>query len=381
MMNESESGGYQHEPSQQASTTRWVQLGLVLLVLVVYGQVVGHEFIMLDDNDYVYENSYVRRGLSWSGVQWAFTHSHVGHWHPLTWISLMLDAQIYGQPLAAHSRPAGGFHLTNVILHAANVLLLLTVLRRMTGALWPSAMVAALFAVHPLHVESVAWVTERKDVLRTTFWMLTLLAYAAYAQRGGLGRYLLVALFLALGLMAKPMLVTLPCVLLLLDFWPLGRLNLGQKLPERRSILTRRTSEREPSSSTIAQAITSSHLEDTRRRQVGIEVVLVEKLPLLALSASASVIATLSQRSAGALGTLEAVSWSARLTNAFIAYVGYLWKMIWPVKLACYYPHSAYIHRDVSSSLSATVIASVLMLAIITYFVFYSVWRRPYCGT
>ena len=341
MMNESESGGYQHEPSQQASTTRWVQLGLVLLVLVVYGQVVGHEFIMLDDNDYVYENSYVRRGLSWSGVQWAFTHSHVGHWHPLTWISLMLDAQIYGQPLAAHSRPAGGFHLTNVILHAANVLLLLTVLRRMTGALWPSAMVAALFAVHPLHVESVAWVTSRKDVLSTLFWMLALLTYRSYTEHGDAKKYRLVVFCMVLGLLAKPMLVTLPFVLLLLDYWPLGRLRARHG-----------------------------------RRRVG--QVLLEKLPLLGLSAAWCLIALMSQRSVGALHGLDAVPITTRLVISLLAYVGYLGKMIWPTGLACVYPHPAHLSANLPGFSVAAAIAAGLLLVVITCLVVFSARRHPY---
>ena len=319
----------------------WVYLGLVVLVILVYGQVVRHEFVNWDDNDYVYENQHVLNGLTWAGVRWAVTSSHVGFWQPLTWLSLMLDAQVYGQN-------AGGFHFTNLLFHAVNVLLLLTVLRHMTGALWPSAMVAALFAVHPLHVESVAWVTERKDVLSTTFWMLTLLAYTSYARRGGLGRYVLVALFLALGLMAKPMLVTLPCVLLLLDFWPLGRLNFGQKLPDHH-----------PTPSPFS-------------------LVLLEKLPFIALSAVAGAITTLNHRDGGALATLDSLSVTMRFAHAAIAYISYLGKMIWPSNLACFYLHPAFDSVDEREIPYIAALAAGSLLTLITGLAIYFFRRYPY---
>ena len=193
---------------------------LLLAVALVFGQTVGHEFVNYDDNQYVYENPQVAQGLTARGIAWAFTTVHASNWHPLTWLSHMLDCQLYGLN-------AGGHHLTNVLLHAATAILLFLVLRRMTGDLWPSAFVAAVFAIHPLRVESVAWVAERKDVLSGLFFMLTLGAYVGYARRPfSLGRYLAVVLLFALGLMAKPMLVTLPFVLLLLDYWPLGRIGL-----------------------------------------------------------------------------------------------------------------------------------------------------------
>ena len=190
---------------------------LLLAVLVVFGQTVRHDFINFDDNDYVYANWHVRRGLTGEGTVWAITTYHAANWHPLTWLSHMLDCQLYGL------KP-GGHHLTNVLLHAATAIVLFLALRRMTGALWPSAWVAAVFAIHPLRVESVAWVSERKDVLSGLFFMLTLWFYARYAEGpASWGRYLLVVASFALGLTAKPMLVTLPFVLLLLDYWPLGR--------------------------------------------------------------------------------------------------------------------------------------------------------------
>ena len=198
----------------------WVVCGLLLLAVgLVFGQTVRHDFINLDDPEYVSENPHVTRGLSTEGIVWALTHRHHYNWCPLVWWSFMLDSQFFGP------KP-WGYHLTNVLLHAATAIGLFLVLRRMTGRLWPSAVAAAIFAVHPLRVESVAWVTERKDVLSGLFFMLTLWAYVGYVRhRFSLVRYLGIMLLFALGLMAKPAVATLPAVLLLLDYWPLGRFN------------------------------------------------------------------------------------------------------------------------------------------------------------
>ena len=193
-----------------------IWLILITAVLLVYWQVGDHEFINYDDNVYITDNAQVQKGLTSKGIIWAFTTSHTGNWHPLTWISHMLDCELYGLNPRGH-------HLTNVLLHMANAILLFVVLRWMTGAIWRSGLVAALFALHPLHVESVAWAAERKDVLSTFFWLLTMVAYVHYVNRPGGKRYLLVLVTFFLGLMAKPMLVTLPFVLLLLDYWPLNR--------------------------------------------------------------------------------------------------------------------------------------------------------------
>src|SRR5258705_8089973 len=198
-----------------------VCVGLVAVTWAVFGQTLAHDFVNFDDHVYVYDNPLVIRGLSTEGIIGAFTHTHARNWHPLTTVSHMLDCELYGLK-------AGGHHFTNVILHTISVLLLFLVLKQMTGGLWQSAFVAALFAIHPLHVESVAWIAERKDVLSAAFFMLTLAAYASYARAPSPARYLLVALLFVCGLMSKPMLVTLPFVLLLVDYWPLGRLG-GQK--------------------------------------------------------------------------------------------------------------------------------------------------------
>src|SRR6202049_5214138 len=208
-------------PGLSKGVSRWIAPGICIclaaITWLVFGQTLRYDFVNYDDPSYVYENAEVTRGLTAHGIIWAFTHAHSGNWHPLTSISHMLDCQFYGLN-------AGGHHFTTVVLHTAAVILLFLVLRQMTGALWPSAFVAALFAIHPLRVESVAWVSERKDVLSGVFFMLTLGAYLRYVRNpSSLPRYRLVALLFALGLMSKPMLVTMPFVLLLLDYWPLHR--------------------------------------------------------------------------------------------------------------------------------------------------------------
>jgi hypothetical protein len=196
-----------------------MSLLLILSILIAYWQVRNNEFIGLDDGMYVTENPHVKGGLTLQGVFWAFTTTRAGNWHPLTWLSHMLDVELGGLN-------PGGHHMTSLLFHIANTVLLFWILLRMTRAPWSSSFVAALFALHPLHVESVAWVAERKDVLSTFFWMLTLWAYIRYVERQTLKRYVLVVLCFILGLLSKPMLVTLPFVLLLLDYWPLGRLTL-----------------------------------------------------------------------------------------------------------------------------------------------------------
>jgi tetratricopeptide (TPR) repeat protein len=292
------------EPSATGGSSRWRQSWMAaLLFLAVAGiflPALRHDFITYDDPAYVTANAHVQGGLTWENVKWAFTSGEASNWHPLTWLSHMLDCDLFGlQPW--------GHHLTNVLLHAANALLLFVVLHRATCALWRSLLVAALFGLHPLHVESVAWIAERKDVLSTLFWMLTLWAYVLWVERREAGRprawvfYGLAFLALAAGLMAKPMLVTLPCVLLLLDFWPLGRWQ-GASV-SRRCFLV------------------------------------VEKLPFFALSAVSSAITYLVQQRGGAVKTMEDFSWLGRAANALIAYCQYLGKCFWPTRLAVLYPN------------------------------------------
>ena len=289
----------------------FVYFVLILSTLLVFGQVRNFDFVNYDDNDYVFENPHVLNGLTGDSVIWAFTTNHAANWHPLTWLSLMLDCQLFG------ANP-GWMHLMNLILHLANTLLLFAVLRKMTGALWPSAFVAAAFAIHPMHVESVAWITERKDVLSTLFLLLTLAAYVSYVKRPGLVRYLLTMLLFALGLLAKPMLVTLPALLLLLDYWPLGRFDSHQTIK-----------------AASRQKHKSSPVHDKR---LPLYRAIIEKIPFIALSIVSSVITLLVQRGVGAVVDINALPLKYRAANAFLSYIRYIDKMFWPQNLAVFYP-------------------------------------------
>lgn len=301
---------------------------LAVMTLAFFWQVGGFEFVNYDDDLYVTENLHLQKGFSPEGLRWAFTTTEAANWHPVTWLSLMLDERLFG-------RNPSGYHLTSLLFHILNTLLLFRALRRMTGDLWPSAFVAALFALHPLHVESVAWVAERKDVLSAFFWMLTMISYLRYTERPATGRYLLVLLVFAIGLMAKPMLVTLPFVLLLLDVWPLGRLNL-EALKQRGWLL------------------------------VG------EKIPLLALTLASSVITFLAQQSGGAVSSIERLPFSLRLENALVSYVRYIGKMLWPAKLAPFYPQIENGHPFWQTA------GAALFLAAISILVFQMRRARPF---
>ncbi|HVX61905.1 MAG TPA: tetratricopeptide repeat protein [Pirellulales bacterium] len=291
--------------------TEWaISALLVLVTSLTYCRVLDADFLNYDDDIYVYGNSHVTAGLTPETALWAATADDCANWHPLTWLSLQVDAQLFGM------NPRG-FHGMNLMLHAVNSVLLFWALRIMTDALGRSACVAAFFALHPLHVESVAWIAERKDVLSTLFWMLALLAYLAYVARANWRRYLLVTLSLALGLMAKPMLVTLPCVLLLLDYWPLGRNERTERaaLPEQ------------------ARQRRSNGGGKSWRGLV------LEKLPWFGLSAASSVVTVLVQHRAGAVRSIGEMSFIDRVMNALLAYVSYLGQMLWPANLAVFYPH------------------------------------------
>jgi Flp pilus assembly protein TadD len=321
------------------STTRLDWLPYVLLpavTAVAYGRIHALGFVSVDDPAYVSQNPHVLDGITAESVRWAFTAFHSANWHPLTWLSHIVDVQLYGlHPL--------GHHLTSLAFHAANACLLFVLLRRLTGNRWRSLLVSALFAAHPLHVESVAWVAERKDVLSTFFFFLTLLAYVAWISRKNWLRYGALLASLGLGLLTKPMLVSAPLVLLLLDCWPLGRLvGIGN-------------------------------------RKLGTEVrtpftsLLTEKLPLFGLAAASCVVTFIAQRSGGAVQDLQQYSLGVRLANAAVAYIDYLLKMLWPVKLAVLYPHPG-------NSLPAWhVAASAVALAALTYLAARSVRNKmPY---
>jgi len=276
-----------------------ISAALVAAIVIAYEPMRHSDFVELDDNKYVTENPNVTGGITRDSVIWAFTKTYASNWHPLTWLSHMADCEIYGLNPAGH-------HITSVLIHIANSLLLFWVLRKMTDATWRSAFVAAAFALHPLHVESVAWVAERKDVLSGLFWMLTMVAYVRYAERPNIQRYLLVLLAFVMGLMSKSMVVTLPFVLLLLDYWPLERLNWGRPPAEKTVPLGR---------------------------------LLVEKVPLLLLSAILSVITFVVQQGGGAVIALEKIPLDYRIANMFVSYIRYIGKTIWPSGLAVLYPH------------------------------------------
>jgi len=291
-------------------------LMLLLTTFAVFYQVHSFKFVNLDDPVYVSENPNIQAGITLKTVKWAFTAAgYTYFWHPLTWLSHILDWQLYGNN-------AGGHHITNLIFHIANTLLLFIVLRQMTNAIWQSAFVAALFALHPLHVESVAWVYERKDALSTFFWFLTMWAYVRYVRRPKIVNYLLMTVFLALGLMSKPMLVTLPFVLLLLDYWPLER------FPAKRSL---------------------SYL-------------LIEKIPLFAMVLASCIITFINQKKIGAMATVENCGLLVRFANASISYMQYIIKMIWPARLAVFYPH---LRQNVSPFFAVTSAAVLLTVTIL----------------
>jgi tetratricopeptide (TPR) repeat protein len=301
-----------------ASRELLVCSALILATLGVYAQTIGFDFLDYDDVGYVAENQMVREGLTAQGVAWSFTTLQKVNWQPLTWISHMLDCQLYGLNPAGH-------HATSVLLHLLNSILLFGCLRFMTRAVWPSAFVAALFALHPLQVESVAWVSERKNLLSTLFGLLSIWAYAAYARRGGAVRYALVALLLALGLMAKPMLVTFPLLFLLLDYWPLRRVGWGEP--------------GDAGEAGSAAGATGVGLGCPRQSTGRL---LVEKIPLLALSAASSAATFLIQRGGGAV--VDAAShgrllFAERAANAVTSYLKYMEKALWPSDLALHYPH------------------------------------------
>jgi len=286
-------------------------LVLGLITFAVFYQVHSFKFITYDDPYCVYRNPDIQSGLTLESIKWAFTTGCTANWYPLTWLSYMLDWQLFD------SNPAG-YHVVNLIFHIINTLLVFIVLGQMTRSLWPSAFVAALFALHPLHVESVAWISERKDVLSVFFWLLTMWAYSCYVNKPGISRYLWTVIFLALGLMSKPMLVTLPFVLLLLDYWPLERF---------------------------------------RRRTLF--YLIGEKIPFFVLSAASSVVTFFIQQSSMAVTSLNVLPLKFRILNAFVSYIGYIEKMFWPGRLSVFYPHPV---RNISI-LYAMISAGLLLAA------------------
>ncbi len=281
------------------TNTALICIALLVAVCAIFSPVVGCDFVNYDDLGYITQNQNIQHGLTAESLKWAFTTGHSSNWHPLTWISHIIDFQLFGlKPL--------GHHVVNVLFHAANSVLMFLLLRRMTGTIWRSAFVAAMFAIHPLRVESVAWISERKDVLSTFFWLLTAGMYVCYAQKNaGRGKWFALALcFYALGLMSKPMVVTLPFILLLIDFWPLRRFS----------------------------------IEDVGLTNRFVRL-LLEKIPFIFLSITSSVVTFFVQQKGGAVSSLDSITVAQRIENMFVAYVRYIGKAFWPSKLSILYPH------------------------------------------
>jgi len=292
--------------------TYFICLALVLVTFAVFHGLLRCKFVDFDDALYVFGNRNVKAGLTAESIKWAFTAKDTANWHPLTWLSHMLDCQLFGLNPKWH-------HFVNLLFHIANTLLLFWVLKDMTDALWQSAFVAAAFALHPLHVESVAWVAERKDVLSTMFWLLTMAAYVRYVKQHSIKWYAVTLVLFALGLMAKPMLVTLPFVLLLLDYWPLSRIQNKENIMN----LT------------------------------------LEKLPFFILSGISSVVTFFVQRGGGAVLDIEVLPLHIRMSNAAVSYGKYIWKMIWPSHLAVFYPY----HRN-ELSVWQVIVAALLLVTV-----------------
>src|SRR6266568_4113901 len=308
-----------------------ILLGLAVVTFGIYAQVIGHRFITFDDPTYIQDNPMVNRGVTPAGLAWAFTTFYAGNWHPVTWISHMIDGQLFGVF-------AGGHLLVNALIHAANTLLLFWFLLRTTHARWSSALVAALFALHPLHVESVAWASERKDTLSTFFGLLSLIAYVRYAEAPSIRRYAWTAITLALGLLAKPMLVTWPLVMLLLDYWPLRRFQKSE----------------------------------VRRQRSVVRGLVIEKIPLFVLVAASAVVTSVAQSHAGAVRTFTDCPLTLRLSNALVSYAKYVLLAFWPNDLAVNYPFQE------AGVPAWQIIGAALLLIAITAFCFFQRKIRLY---
>jgi len=342
---------------------------LATVTFIAFWQVHHNDFVNYDDPDYITQNSHIQNGVTMGGIRWALTTHYGANWHPLTWTSHMLDIQFFGLKPGWH-------HLTSLLLHILNTILLFLVFHRMTKALWQSAFVAALFALHPLHVESVAWAAERKDVLSAFFWMLTMAAYVYYTERPGFQRYLPVVLFFVLGLMAKPMLITLPFVLLLLDYWPLQRFRQKKSVPEIRTESDKPAypdkrkgkSKKRQAVKETAKAEKPAGSED---QGASIYFLIREKIPLFALTVLSGIVTYIAQQKGGAVGSMEAFPLNVRIANAFVSYIRYIGQMIWPDHLAVFYPHPGL-------GPSWQISGAVLLLAAVTLVVIRTAKRFPY---
>lgn len=310
-------------------------LFMVFSILAVYTQVRGFQFFIFDDNVYVTDNTRVQNGLTLDNIRWAFFSLEFSNWHPITWLSHMLDVRLYGMD-------PGGHHFTNVLFHIMSSLLLFIIFKRITGMIWQSGFVAVLFALHPMHVESVAWIAERKDVISTFFWMLTIWFYIRYVERSTIYRYMVVILFYVLGLMSKPMVVTLPFVLILLDYWPLKRFVLKR-----------------------------GRENHSQQEQIFKPAFIYEKIPIFVLAIIASIITYAAQSRGGAVISIDKIPVAGRIINAVISYILYLYKMIIPLDMAVFYPYP----NNLSYSLF---LIAIILILLITLFVLRLSVRYPY---
>jgi protein O-mannosyl-transferase len=339
-------------------------LALIALTLAVFGQTLGHDFVNYDDPVYVSENPRIHARLNAQSIAWAFTHIHSNNWHPLTTMSHMLDWRLFGAKPGAH-------HLVNVLLHSANAVLLFLLLQQLTASIWRSAFVAAIFAIHPLHVESVAWISERKDVLSGLFFFLTLFAYAAYTRKPSVARYVTMSILFVCGLLSKPMLVTLPFILLLLNWWPrFAGANSTAGLRERENASPARTANRSREAGNASPARTA--VGETERTRMTWSNLIAEKIPLFVLSLGSVVATLIAQR--GGIVQVGHLPLSWRAANALSVYLIYIWQMIWPTNLATIYPHPG------SLPIWKTCIAGGI-LVLITSGVLVLRKRRPYLIT
>jgi len=312
------------QKNEERNLATYMMVGIIVLTLLVYFPVFNNHFVNYDDLSYVTANSHVKSGITGNSIKWAFTTFYFYNWHPLTWISHMLDVQLFGLDPMWH-------HLMNLLLHIVNSLLLFTLFKKITLAPWKSLCIAGLFALHPLHVESVAWVADRKDLLCTFFWFLTMLAYVAYTRNPKVMMYLLCVLLFVFGLMAKPMLITLPLILLLMDYWPLGRVRQGNGVIGASS-------------------------------KMSFSFLVLEKVPLALLSAASVVVTFLAQKKGGAISSDSSLIVNA--ANAFSGYAKYVMKMVWPSKLAVYYPYDpgATPWWQIATAAVAIIVASALVV-------------------
>jgi tetratricopeptide (TPR) repeat protein len=343
---------------------------LAVFTSLAFLQLEGCDFINFDDPAYVSENVHIRSGLTLGSIRWAFTTAYQANWHPLTWMSHMLDIQVFGLNPRWH-------HLTNLFFHVLNTILLFLIFCRMTNAPWKSAFVAALFAIHPLHVESVAWVAERKDVLSTFFWMLTMGAYVRYVEHPRIGNYLAVPACLVLGLMAKPMLVTLPFVLMLLDFWPLRRLDKPNRQAAAEINDPPHGNKRKKKSDGVGGlkgAAQAKKPGDHPYRWASIRPLVVEKIPLFVLAALSCAATYAAQAKGGAVKSLQSFPLDARISNALVSYLIYIGKTIWPGDLAVYYPHPGFLPAWL-------VLGAATLLGAATAAVIWMAKRSPYLAT